>query len=247
MQPLLPLALVSFLFAATAASPALAKDDVAAAPAGDLWLDQPSVTGDAIWFPDELVPLAEAAAEVLARPESGGYRVIPFKEVRALWSEVRAGHLPGVRAVCEAAPPPWRLALHHYRGASNASLKVECPAAKKRAKTRPDCTLEIVVFTPRPTGADPDKLDETGRFRAKLPPGESPGQWAERLRTKGLQRAKPPKNAGGLGLVGYMGEPPEEPPFRVELSDVTRSPGWQGFREPPAAPLWPLALGLGRA
>ena len=43
----------------------------------ELWLEPARVYGHAVWFPNELEPIADAVAEVLARPRLGGYRVIP--------------------------------------------------------------------------------------------------------------------------------------------------------------------------
>ena len=80
-------------------------------PAGfsaqDLLLEPPHVYGDeVVRFPDELWPIADAVAVLLARPDHGGYRVLPIAPIRALWRDAQAGRLPGLAALCDAAPPP---------------------------------------------------------------------------------------------------------------------------------------------
>ncbi len=122
------------------ASPAVAQQR---APAGaryserDVWLSAPAIYGGPVYFPDEMLPLADVVAELLARPDFGGYRVVPLKDVRKLWSDAQAGRLPGVRAQCAAPTPPARLARHIYLGSSMADLRVDCPKRRKQ-RPRPD-------------------------------------------------------------------------------------------------------------
>ena len=195
----------------------------------DVWLSAPAVYGGPIYFPDETLPLADAVAELLARPELGGYRVIPLKEVRALWSEVQAGRLPGLPARCETAPPPARVARHVYRGASLADLRVDCPAPKPPSKQRPACILGVTVLSERPTADNPDHLEETGGFHAELPFGETPARWAERLRAGGLARGPAPAPNGGIGIVGFLGgdRRHKEPPLRLEVMGAHQSGDWK--------------------
>jgi len=83
-------------------------------------LAQPKVTGDANCFPDGLMPVAEAAAEVLARPASAGYRVIPVKEVRWLWGDVCVGrHRPDTQSGSWTDPYTVRVASSHSTGSRN--------------------------------------------------------------------------------------------------------------------------------
>ena len=75
----------------------------------DLLVDPPRLHGDdVVRFPDELWPISDAVAAVLARPEAGGYKVVPSAQLRALWRDVQAGRLPGVAAICDAqlSSPP---------------------------------------------------------------------------------------------------------------------------------------------
>jgi len=195
----------------------------------DIWLSTPDVYGGPIYFSDETLPLADAVAELLARPELGGYRVIPLKEVRTLWSEVQAGRLPGLQARCETAPPPARVARQVYRGASMADLRVDCPAPKPPSKEHPACILGVTVLSERPTADDPDHLEETAGFHAQLPFGETPARWAERLRGGAFARGSAPAPNGGIGIVGTLGigKGHKEPPLRLEVSDVAQSGDWK--------------------
>ena len=103
-------ALAALALAAVACSrtPTATRPPAAPAPAGprptfserDLLINPPGVYGDdVVRFPDELWPIADAVAAVLARPEVG-YRVLPAATLRALWRDVQAGRLPGVAALC---------------------------------------------------------------------------------------------------------------------------------------------------
>jgi hypothetical protein len=213
------------------AAPAVARQP---APAGaryserDVWVGAPEIYGGPVYFPDEMLPLADAVAELLARPELGGYRVVPLKDVRKLWSDAQAGHLPGLPARCDAAPPPARLARHIYLGSSMADLRVDCPKPKTPAATHPACILEVKLLAPRPTADDPDHLQETATLHAQLPFGEAPTRWAERLRAAGLARGPGLDLTGGIGIVGTLsdGKRHKEPPFRLVVSDVTVSGDW---------------------
>jgi hypothetical protein len=206
------------------------------APAGaryserDVWVSAPAIYGGPVYFPDEMLPLADVVAELLARPDFGGYRVVPLEDVRKLWSDAQAGRLPGVRAQCAAPTPPARLARHIYLGSSMADLRVDCPKPKTATTTapRPACVLEVKLLAPRPTADDPDHLEETATFHAQLPFGESPIRWAERLRGAGLARGPGLGPEGGLGIVGTLGDGKrhKEPPLRVVVSDVTLSSDW---------------------
>jgi hypothetical protein len=195
----------------------------------DLWVSPAAVYGGPVYFADETQPLADAVAELLARPELGGYRVIPSKEVRALWSEAQAGRLPGLTARCETPPPPARLARHVYRGASMAEVRVDCPAAPPPSKGRPACVLGVTVLSERPTADDPEHLEETAGFHASLPFAESPARWAERLRGGGLARGAAPAPNGGLGIIGTLGggKRSKEPPFHLEVMGVEQTGEWR--------------------
>ncbi len=169
----------------------------------ELWLTPPHVYGEAVWFPDELEPLGDAVAELLAEPTYGGYQVRLNAELRLLWRSVQLGRLPGVSQACDAQPPPAELAKVLYRGASKGEVRVDCEAVS--------CELLVIVSAPRPKPKEPLNYEETARFGAELPAAESPDQWAARLRDGLLQRVPPPEHPpGGLGLGGLAtpGQPP---------------------------------------
>jgi hypothetical protein len=212
--------IVGVLVAATAVS---ATTTNAQTGARELWVAPPAVNGDAIWFPDELVPLAEAVADLLARPELGGYRVLSVEQTRALWANVQAGRLPGVPGVCAAPPPPASLTQIMHPGASSAGVSVDCTGGAGDAT----CRLDVVVYRPRPSAENPIGDEEAARFAARLPRGESPAQWAERLRSSGggLRPAPAPATTGGLGILsdGPAGKPA---PFQVRVRDVELSGEW---------------------
>jgi hypothetical protein len=195
----------------------------------DLWLGPATVEGGPIYFPDEMVPIADAAAELLARPEIG-YRVIPPKDLRPLWREAQAGRLPGRSVPCGVAPPPSRLARQVYRGASMADLEVVCPDGSQAWGNRKSCLLDLRVLSERPTADNPDHLEETAHFHADLPAGETPARWAERLRAGSLARGEPKELANRPGILGLLGDGKrhKEPPFRIEVSFVSQSSGWKG-------------------
>ena len=194
---------------------------------GELWLEPATIYGDAVWFADELVPIEEAVAAALARPELGGYVVRPVSEMRAFWRDVQAGHLPGVAAVCGAPPSPARLARLVHRAASIADLRADCPAAKGAGDAPAACVFEVTVSTPRPAKGDPDRLVETARFRALLPPGESPVRWAERLRAGALKKERGAAPAvGGLGIASAGSSTDEHGAVHLNLDEVTLSGTW---------------------
>jgi hypothetical protein len=203
---------------------------VSAAPrpafsAGDLLVTPPHVYGDpTVRFPDELWPLADAVATVLARPEAGGYRPLPIAQLRALWRDVHAGRLPGVRFVCDAQPPPARLAAYLHRGASSADVRVDCPAPEGAASAGAPCQLEVQIRAPRRSADDALQTDDVARFVATLPPGERPEQWAARVHATGLTRAPRPEPAGGLDLIG-SDDGSRRP--QISVRDVSQSGGWQ--------------------
>ena len=215
---LLPAALVAF---ATGSLPASAETPAGrVAGGGELWIAPATVNSDELWFPDEIAPLGDVVAELLARPEQGGYRVLPPKQVRAFYADVRAGRLPGVTGVCAAPPPPASLARMVYRGASTATVHVDCSPR--------GCLLGISVASPKPTAADPGNFVETARFTAQLPRGETPSRWAERLRAGGLTGAPGAEGLLGIGVIGTptQNDATTRPPFRVELSGVKLAGDW---------------------
>jgi hypothetical protein len=195
----------------------------------DLWLSPATVHDGPIYFPDELLLIADAAAEMLARPEIG-YRVIPNRDLRALWSAAQAGRLPGLAARCEKTPPPTRLARHLYRGASMADVEVDCPDGTPAWRDRKACLLDVRVLSERPTADDPDHLEETAHFHADLPTGETPARWAERMRAGRLLPGAGKEDKSGLGIIGTLGDgkPHKEPPYRVVVSFVSLSSDWKG-------------------
>jgi hypothetical protein len=195
----------------------------------DLWLGAAAVHNGPIYFPDEVLPIADAAAELLARPEIG-YRVIPAKELRALWQAALAGQAPGRAARCEVAPPPSRLARLVYRGASMADVEVDCPDGSKAWGDRKTCVLDVRVIAERPTADDPDHTEVTARFHADLPAGETPARWAERLRAGHLARGEAKQLAGQPGMLGLLGDGKrhKEPPFWIDVSFVSLSSAWKG-------------------
>jgi hypothetical protein len=228
-------ALVAFASLIAAAAGAGGAGTASAAPSRpryterDLWLEAPSVHDGPICFPDEVLPIADAVAGLLARPELG-YRVIPPKDLRALWREALAGRAPGRAARCEVAPPPSRLARLVYRGASMADLEVDCPDGSKGWGDRRSCVLDVRVLSERPTADDPDHLEETAHFHADLPAGETPARWAERLRAAPLLPGAPKQLAGQPGMLGLLGDGKrhKEPPFWIDVSFVSLSGDWKG-------------------
>jgi hypothetical protein len=213
--------IVGVLVAAAALSAAPIS---AEAGAREIWIAAPSVHGNAIWFPDELVPLAKAVADLLARPELGGYRVLGVEQTRALWADVQAGRLPGVPGVCAAPPPPASLTQIMHPSASSAGVSVDCTGAAGDAT----CGLDVVVYRPAPTAENPVGDEEAARFAARLPRDESPAQWAERLRSNGggLRPVAMPPTTGGLGILSDGGAPGKQPRFRVQVRDVDLSGDW---------------------
>jgi hypothetical protein len=218
---------------ATGSLPARAETPGASLPSGgDLWIAPATVESDELWFPDEIAPLVDALAELLARPELGGYHVLSPKQVRAFYADVRAGRLPGVPVACAAPPPPSSLARIVYHRASSATVSVDCPPplSAGRRTADPGCLLSVQVASPRPTAGNPGNFEETARFTAHLPRGEQPSRWAERLRRGGLERARDVGGIGSLG-IGIIGTPPQHdattrPPFRVELDGLRVAGGW---------------------
>ena len=191
----------------------------------DLVVTPPGVFGDdVIRFPDELWPIADAVATLLARPEAGGYHVLPAAPIRALWRDAQVGWLPGLSTICDGTPPPARLVAYVHRGASFARVRVDCPAPEKAARARPPCQLDVRIEAPRPTAEDPLQTEDVARLVATLPPGERPARWAERLLATGLVRAPPPEVEGGLGLSGI---PAESGRPAISVRDITQSGGWQ--------------------
>jgi hypothetical protein len=191
----------------------------------DLLLDPPTVHGDeVVRFPDELWPISDAVATLMSRPEAGGYRVLPAAPLRALWRDTQAGRLPGLTALCDAAPPPARLAHHLHSGASTADPRVDCPAPEKESAARPPCRLEVLVSAPRPTAEDPDNTERGARFVAALPPGEPAARWAERLLATGLAR-EPERDSDKLGYL--MGTSASDRRPLIVVNGVVQSGGWQ--------------------
>jgi hypothetical protein len=180
----------------------------------DLWLEPVRVFGRVL-FADETAPVADALAEVLARPDYGGWHVEAPGKLRALWSEAQAGRLPGRSGVCEAAPPPALLGQALRPGASHAEADARCGMD--------DCTLTVVVYADAPRNEG--RGEERGRFAAKLPANETPAQWAERLRGGALARVAPPSE-DGTSVLGDLAGLALEPGLHVSLQGVTQSGDW---------------------
>ncbi len=197
MRPLIPLAALLAACGARPERPAL--------EAADVWIEPVRVHGRVL-FAGELEPVADALAEILGRH---GYRVVAPAKVRALWSEARAGRLPGLDFVCEAAPPPARLVDALHPGASRAEADTRCDHEA--------CTLTLVVL---------HGDAERARYVAKLPPEQDPATWAEGLRGGALRPVEPPPAdedrglaVGGLGVAGPPGP-------RARIHGVVQSGPW---------------------
>jgi hypothetical protein len=215
------------VFAAPAPAPAPSARPAATVPADPaprLALEPTRYFGDPVWFPDELEPIADAVAEVLARPASGGYRVIPNRELRAFWREVRAGRLPEVAGARASPQPPALLVPLVYPDALIGGNEVRCDDRV--------CRLEVEIRRPGRSGA------VSARFAAELPLDGTPASWAERIRRSGLAAAaEPTTSGGGLGIRG--GRDPR-PGIHVALSSLKLSGPWtyalDGERLAPLAP-----------
>ncbi len=168
----------------------------------DVWLTSPNVYGGSIFFPDELVPLAQAVADVLTKPETGGFRVIPVDDVLLLWKKCQKGLLPGTKKVCKAKPPPALLTEHLYAGASIASTTIRCKENKK-------CELTVVIRRTDLPADTPYRDKELVRFTAALPADENPTQWGSRLRQVGLRQVPQPQNVK-RGILAIISAPPGE-------------------------------------
>ena len=146
----------------------------------------------------------------------GAYRVVPNRDLRALWSNVQRGKLPGVALVCGATPPPSLLAEVVYAGAMHASTEVRCETSS--------CRLEVVVSRParRDKGEHEDK--EVASFVASLPASEDPIRWAGRVRAEGLRSQVRPVNE--MGGLGGMLMPGTKPGVYAVLDSVTQSGTW---------------------
>lgn len=187
--------------------------------AEDLWLEPPRVYGP-IFFAEELHPVADAVAAVMARPELGGYRVVPPAELRALWSNVQRGRLPGLAEVCTAQPPPARLAETLYEGSSRAAIRVDCESEA--------CQLVVVIKRLEGDRADGETEDrEVARYGTELAAGQSPDEWAEQIRERGLEPLPPPEPQEMGGILGVLaGGLGSEPGTYVSVRSVRQSGGW---------------------
>lgn len=201
------------------------------------WLAvEPTLVDDGrVWFSDELEPIADAVADVLARPASGGLRVIPTRELRGFWRKVVGGHLPGVARPCETPPPPALLLDLVYPRSGRAVNAIRCDAIS--------CSLDVAVRWPGTTD------EEDARFRADLPLDGTPGQWAALIRRDGLRAVPDDRNpAGGLRGRGAAAPSrrirtgPGQPDVLVELEAVGQSGPWADRLTP--EPLQPLAQRL---
>jgi hypothetical protein len=185
----------------------------------ELWLEPARVFGHKMWFADELEPIADAVAEVLARSKHGGYRVIPNQEMRRLWADAQRGQLPGRKEICETPPPPALLGEIVHPGALWASIEVRC---EKSA-----CQLAVDVFRREPTQKGERRTTTVARLGADLPSREDPVKWAGRIRRKGIKPRPPAREAGGLGLLGTLeGEGRPRPGIRVSVTEVQQSGTW---------------------
>lgn len=230
-------AVLSVLLAACgdhgAGRPATASANATPAHSRTLWLEPARVDAWYVWFPDELTPISDAVAEVLSRAEYGGYRVIPNQDLRAFWSSVQNGQLPGVSLTCDTPPPPAELAEIVHAGSLRASIDVDCEEQ--------GCRLEVIVIEPGAPGTGGQRDEELAWLVTDLPPDDTPVQWAERIRRRGL-RPEPPPDDGRGGLVGGIMWPGAAPGIYAEISWVTQSGTWayelqSSFFQPVAAAL----------
>jgi hypothetical protein len=154
-----------------------------------------------VWFPDELIPVADAVADALA---ARGYRVVPTSELRALWDSVQHGHVPGV-AHCTAVPPPAEVAAFVNRDALQAEPTIECEGSS--------CKLDVSLSRDMRYRGHPE---EVARFGLAIP--ATPAAIAERVRRQGLTpEPRPESESGGLA-VGTLGPPGPGPHLHVDVS-----------------------------
>ena len=183
----------------------------------ELWLEPARVHGHKVWFADELAPIADAVAEVLARPKLGGYRVIPNQEMRRLWADAQRGQLPGRKEICEAGPPPVLLGAIVHPNALWGSVEVRCEKSV--------CKLAVDLFRREPSKKGERHDTKVARLGAALPNSEDPSQWAERIRKTGMKPRPPEREMGGLiGTLG--GEDPPSPGVHVAVVGVEQSGNW---------------------
>lgn len=210
----------------------LCTDAIAASkPTPQLYLEAPLAFGGAVWFPQELEPVSDAVAQLLASRPYGGYRVVPNADVRALWTDVANGKLPGVSLTCDLPPPPSRLVRQAYPDAMRASLAIRC---------KPDtCGLEVVVRRP---SSDEELDEEVARWTAALGAEGNPVAWAQEVARQGLKRTVPPPKAGVVGgVVGVSARCPEGGTC-ASLAYVQQSGPWGGVME--EGPFQPFAADL---
>jgi len=198
------------VIAATSCSttPEINRSDVGPS---SLWLEPPRVSGSKVFFPDELDPIADAVAEVLARPPHDN-QVVPPEVLRTLWARTQRGDGFAGASPCEAKPPPAKLAKLIHPDATSVSIDLHCREA--------GCVLAVEI---RP---DRDSQPRKDRYLViSLPVGEGPRAWAERIRRDGLQPAPAPKTGmGGLGV-----RRPSQESF-VSVDSSRRSGPWStGF------------------
>jgi hypothetical protein len=202
--------------------PAAAKP--VAREARELLLEPARVYGHSVWFADELAPVADAVAEVLARPKSGGFRVVPPQEMRALWAAVQQGQLPEWKETCTAVPPPALLGEHLHPRAQVGSIEVRCT---KRA-----CKLVVEIHRHDPTPDGERGYARVARYGASLPTRESPAEWAARLRRSGLAPSPWPREAGGLGLSGTIEDDGDKSEAWAVVNGIEQSGGWTYTLDP---------------
>jgi hypothetical protein len=204
----------AFLLAAffvSCAPPAKAPSSPRVLDAHDVWFESLAVSGGPILFADERAPVVDAVAAWFSAHPGEGLRPISPPEVRALWSDVQRGKLPGRAEVCSAPPPPAMLTEHVYAHASRAGVGVTC------AQT---CTLEVVVERTDLPGAAASEAStrEIARFAASLP--LDPQGWPAAVAS--LHRVEPPTD-DEIGLGGLLGGGSG---VQVVVYDVERTGTW---------------------
>jgi hypothetical protein len=171
------------------------------------------VSTQELWFADELAPLEDAIAAAVQRSQPGSYDVVPYHELRELWSSVQQGHLPGRQVTCPAPPAPDVLASVLYPPeVAVGSPRVRCQGA--------ECSVELDVVA-----YDRDEPRALAQFRTTVPAQGGPSAWAASLAQHGFARATPRPDQGGLGIGGVSGGV-ERLGLHARMRDVVYSDNW---------------------